>query len=197
MKIGYVRVSTTEQNTARQEVLMEQLGVERLYMEKVSGRRRDNRPELKSMLDFVREGDSVIVESFSRLARSTKDLLTIVEELDSRGVELVSQKEKFDTGSPQGKFMLTIFAALSELEVEQMAQRRDEGIAIAKAEGKYKGRQPIEIDRAILMDIHSRWYAGEITGSYAARKLEISRSTFYRKMWSLEDELGMPRKGGE
>ncbi len=195
MKIGYVRVSTLEQNTARQEDLMEKLGVERIYIEKVTGRRRDVRPELRNMMDYIREGDVVVVESLSRLARSTKDLLNIVEELAAKGVELVSQKEILDTKTPQGKFVLTVFAALSELEADQIAQRRDEGIAIAKAEGKYKGRQPIRIADELLENVHTRWYKGEITAKHAAELLGVSRRTFYRKVWEYEDERGIPRKG--
>ena len=115
MKVGYIRVSTKEQNTARQEVLMEQLGVDKVYLEKVSGKNK-NRPELKSMLEFVREGDTVVVESISRFARNTKDLLELIELLQEKKVEFISQKEAIDTTTPTGKFMLTIFGAVSELE---------------------------------------------------------------------------------
>ena len=91
LKIGYIRVSTQEQNTLRQEVLMEQLGAEQVYIDKVSGK-NTNRPELHAMLDFVRKGDVVIVESISRFARNTKDLLELVEQLTSKGVEFVSRR---------------------------------------------------------------------------------------------------------
>ena len=94
MKIGYIRVSTQEQNTMRQEVLMERLGVEQVFIDKVSGKNM-NRPELRTMLDFVRKGDVVIVESISRFARNTKDLLELVEQLTAKGVEFVSQKEVY------------------------------------------------------------------------------------------------------
>ena len=114
MKVGYVRVSTEEQNTIRQEILMAELGVEKIYIEKASGKNAD-RPELKAMMDFVRDGDIVIVESISRFARSTRDLLNLVEELTKKGVQFVSQKESIDTQTPQGKFMLTVFGAMSEL----------------------------------------------------------------------------------
>ena len=197
MKVGYVRVSTEEQNTARQDVLMEKLGVERVFTDKASGKSRVARPELEKMMGFVREGDVVIVESISRFARSTKDLLNLIEELSEKGVHFISQKENFDTTTPQGKFTLTMFAALAELERETTAQRRDEGIAAAKAAGKYKGRKPIEIDEKELAEIHGKWYKNEITTAHAIKRLGVSRNTFYRKMWQYEDEMGIPRKGGE
>ena len=110
MKIGYIRVSTQEQNTMRQEVLMEQLGVDQIYIDRSSGKNA-NCPELKTMLEFVRKGDVVMVESISRFARNTKDLLELVEQLTAKGVEFISQKEAIDTSTPTGKFMLTIFGA--------------------------------------------------------------------------------------
>ena len=112
MKIGYIRVSTAEQNEARQEVLMKELGVEQIYIDKQTGKNMD-RPELKKMMAFVREGDTVIVESISRFARNTKDLLSLVEELAAKHVEFISKKEAIDTTTPAGKFMLTVFAAIS------------------------------------------------------------------------------------
>ena len=126
MKIGYIRVSTQEQNTMRQEVLMEQLGVDQIYIDRSSGKNA-NRPELKTMLEFVRKGDVVIVESISRFARNTKDLLELVEQLTAKGVEFISQKESIDTSTPTGKFMLTIFGAVAELEREYILQRHRGG----------------------------------------------------------------------
>lgn len=196
MKVGYVRVSTDEQNTIRQEKIMEEYGVERIYIEKASGKSRAGRPELAAMMDFVREGDEVIVESISRFARSTKDLLNLVEELQKKGVHFVSQKESIDTTTPQGKFTLTIFAALAELERDTVAQRRNEGIAAAKEAGKYKGRKPIDIDEKLLEEVHALWYKNEITTAAAIKRLGASRNTFYRRMWEYEDEMGIPRKNG-
>ena len=122
MKIGYIRCSTAEQNTARQEVLMQELGVEQVYIDRMSGKSAD-RPELKRMMSFVREGDTVIVESISRFARNTKDLLELVEQLSSKQVEFVSKKEAIDTSTPTGMFMLTVFGAVAELEREYLLQR--------------------------------------------------------------------------
>jgi DNA invertase Pin-like site-specific DNA recombinase len=195
MKVGYVRVSTTEQNTARQEVMMEQLGVEKIFMDKASGRSRDARPGLEKMLDFIREGDVVVVESISRFARSTKDLLNLMSELKEKDVQFVSQKEKIDTSSPQGQFVLTVFGALAQLEADTNAQRQREGIEIAKAEGKYKGRTPIKIEAELFNEIHKKWYNDEITTQHAMKQLGLSRSTFYRRMWEYEKENGFPQKG--
>ena len=130
MKIGYIRVSTLEQNTVRQEVLMEELGVEQVFIDKMSGKNK-NRPELKKLLDFARKGDVVIVESISRFARNTRDLLDMLDQLTSIEVEFVSKKENIDTKTPTGKFMLTVFGAVAELEREYILKRQREGIEIA------------------------------------------------------------------
>lgn len=194
MKVGFIRVSTEDQNTIRQEILMKQLGVERVYIEIASGKSRTGRPQLEAMMDFVREGDVVIVESISRFARSTRDLLTLVEQLTEKGVGFVSQKESIDTNTPQGKFMLTVFGAMAELEREQTLQRQREGIAAAKAAGKYKGRKPIEIEDSLVKSVHDQWYKREITTSHAVKLLNVSSRTFYRRMWDYEDSEGIPRR---
>lgn len=194
MKVGYIRVSTEEQNTIRQEIIMKQLGVERVYMDKASGKSRDARPDLKEMMNYVREGDEVIVESISRFARSTKDLLGLVEELDAKGVRFVSQKERFDTNTPQGKFMLTMFAAMAELERETTLQRQKEGIAAAKAAGKYTGRKPIAVDQEKFLDLYARWRKNEITVAYFQKQMGMSRNTLYRRIWEYEEKMGIERK---
>lgn len=179
MKIGYIRVSTAEQNTVRQEVMMRELGVSELYIDRSSGKNTD-RPELKRMLAYVRKGDTVIVESISRFARNTRDLLELVEALAGKEVDFVSKKESIDTTTPSGKFMLTVFGAVAELEREYILQRQREGIAIAKSRGVYKGRKPIE--RADFAPVVAKWRAGEITAVEAMRRLEMKPSTFYRKV---------------
>lgn len=179
MKIGYIRVSTQEQNTARQEVLLEQLGVKMVYIDRMSGKNTD-RPELQKMLQYVRQGDIVVVESISRFARNTRDLLELVEQLTAKEVEFVSLKEAIDTSTPTGKFMLTIFGAVAELEREYILQRQREGIEIAKAQGKYAGRKPIthpDFDRVTKL-----WSRGEITAVEAMKRLNMKPSTFYRKV---------------
>ena len=178
MKIGYIRVSTQEQNTIRQEVLMASLGVDEVYIDRMSGK-NTNRPELQKMMEYVRKGDTVIVESISRFARNTRDLLELVEQLSAKGVEFISKKEAIDTTTPTGKFMLTVFGAVAELEREYILQRQREGIAIAKEQGKYKGRKPIEapeFEQAI-----AKWKSGSITAAEAMRTLHMTKTTFYRK----------------
>ena len=183
MKIGYIRISTTDQNTARQELLMEQLGVDEVYIDRMSGK-NTNRPELQKMMEYVRRGDTVIVESISRFARNTRDLLDLVEKLSAKGVEFVSKKEAIDTTTPIGKFMLTVFGAVAELEREYILQRQREGIAIAKANGIYKGRKPIQPPE--LEKIMARWQRREITAAEAIRQMGMSKSTFYRKVRDLK-----------
>ena len=158
---------------------MEELGVDKMYVDKCSGKDTD-RPELRKMMDYIREGDEVIVESFSRLARSTKDLLELVEQMEAKGVRFISKKEAVDTTTPTGRFMLTVFAGIAELERETTAIRRDEGIAIAKAEGKYKGRKPIPVGDAFFA-ITKQWIDGHITCSEAQKRLGMAPATFFRK----------------
>ncbi len=179
MKIGYIRISTLDQNTARQEVLMEALGVDEVYIDRMSGKSAD-RPEMRRMLEYVRRGDTVVVESISRFARNTRDLLELVERLTEKGVEFVSQKEAIDTTTPTGKFMLTVFGAVAELEREYILQRQREGIEIAKQQGKYRGRKPLVPPG--FQEMVARWKKGEITAAEACRRLGISKATFYRKV---------------
>ena len=183
MKIGYVRVSTEEQNTARQEIMLRELGVDELFVDRASGKNAD-RPELNRMINFVRRGDTVIVESISRFARNTRDLLDLVEQLTAKQVEFVSRKEAIDTTTPTGKFMLTVFAAVAELEREYILQRQREGIAIAKQQGKYRGRPPKaypDFER-----IAARWQKGEITAVQAMKQLGKSKTRFYERVKRLK-----------
>lgn len=157
---------------------MQELGANQVFIDRMSGKNTD-RPELKRMMTFVREGDTVIVESISRFARNTRDLLELVEQLSSKGVEFVSKKEAIDTTTPSGKFMLTIFGAVAELEREYILQRQREGIAIAKANGIYRGRRPIE--RPEFDQVVALWRAGELSAVEAMKRLDMKPSTFYRK----------------
>ena len=180
-KIGYVRCSSADQNPARQEVLLKKAGCKKVFSDMLSGKDR-NRPGLQAMLDYVREGDVLYVESISRLARSTRDLLQILDELQAREVQFISAKENIDTSTPQGKFMLTVFAALSELEREQIRQRQAEGIAIAKQQGKYQGRQPIQYDKYLFEQLYKQWEDGDITQKYMCKKLKMSPATLTRRI---------------
>ena len=176
MKVAYIRVSTEEQNEARQIEAMKDKGIEKYFKEKVSAKSM-KRPQLAAMLDFVREGDTVYIHDFSRLARSTRDLLTIVEQLDAKGVQLISNKESLDTHTPTGKLMLTMIAAINEFERENLLERQREGIAIAKKEGKYMGRKPIEIDDAVFITAYEQYKRRELTKKGLAEKLNVSRPT--------------------
>jgi len=177
MKVAYVRVSTIEQNEARQVEALEQHGVEKWFTEKVSGKNTTDRPELQSMIDFVREGDTVYIHDFSRLARSTKDLLEIVEKLNAKGVHLVSNKENIDTSTPTGKLMLTMIGAIAEFERQNMLDRQAEGIAIAKRNGAYKGRKAIDIDTDVFRAQYDRYIRREINKTELAKALKVSRPT--------------------
>ena len=188
LKVGYVRVSTIGQNTARQEVLMQELGVERVFIDRQSGK-DTSRPELQRLLEFVREGDVVVVESISRFARCTKDLLELIEQLNAKGVEFISKKESLDTSTPSGRFVLTIFGAVAQLEREYLLQRQKEGIAIAKQEGKYKGRKPLE--RPGQETVIASWRNGEITAVEAMHKLQMSKTTFYRRVQNQKMKEGV------
>lgn len=179
--IKYIRVSTQEQNTARQETDRE--AFDRVYIEKASGKNTD-RPELKAMLDYVREGDVVEVESYSRIARNTQDLLSIVEHLTKKGVGFVSQKEQIDTSTPQGRLMLTIFAGLAQFERECLLERQAEGIAIAKQEGRM-GRPEIQ-PSADFASIVKEWQEGKITAVEAMKQAGMTKATFYRKVKALK-----------
>ena len=185
VKVGYVRVSSLEQNTIRQEVLMDELGVDKIFIDKASGK-DINRPQLKDMLKYVRDGDAVIVESYSRLARSTRDLLYIVETLRDKGVEFISKKELIDTTTPAGRLMLTIFAGLYQFERECTFERQAEGIAEAKKAGKYTGRKPIEVDEKMFEKLYGEWKAGKISAVAMQKALGLTASTFYRRVKAYE-----------
>lgn len=186
MKLMYIRVSTEEQNEARQIKLAEELGIEKIFIDKQSGKDTE-RKRLKELLSFAREGDTIYCESISRIARNTKDLLNIVEDLKNRGIDFVSQKENIDTTTPQGRFILTIFGALAELERENILQRQKEGIEIAKEQGKYKGRKPKEINEEKFKRMCAEWRRGERTAVSIQREFKITAQTFYR--WVKEKNI--------
>lgn len=186
MRVAYIRCSTMEQNEARQLKIMKEQNAEKMFIDKASGKNTD-RAAFKEMMSFVRSGDMVIVESISRIARNTRDLLSIVSELTEKGVEFISLKENIDTTTtPQGRFMLTVFGALAELERENILERQREGIEIAKSEGKYKGRKPVEIDETQFKALCKRWRSGEITAT-AMNEIGLKPNTFYRRV----KELGL------
>ena len=180
MKIGYVRVSTLEQHEERQKVeLTEKAHVEKIFLDKLSGKDTD-RPQLQAMLEFAREGDTVYVSEFSRLARSTKDLLDIVQQLKEKQVQVISLKESFDTSTPAGELAMTMFAAIATFERKIMLERQREGIALAKAQGKYRGRREAK-KPADWQELVTKYKCREIsTVSELVRICGCSRPTVYK-----------------
>ena len=173
-KIAYVRVSTIEQNEARQLEGLKKYNIDKWFTEKVSAK-DTNRPQLKALLDYAREGDTVYIHDFSRIARSTKDLLSIVEQLTANGVFLVSNKEQIDTSTATGKLMLTMIGAINEFERTNLLERQREGIALAVQEGKYKGRKEVKIDN--FAAYYERYRQREFNKAQLAVELNVSRPT--------------------
>ena len=184
MVVGYARVSTKEQNEARQIRAFEELSGEKIYLDKQSGKNAE-RPQLKEMLAFIREGDVVTVESISRIARNTKDLLSIVETINAKGAQFVSRKETLDTRTPTGKFMLTVFGAMAELEREYILNRQAEGIAIAKEQHKFRGKPKMAIDEDAMKRECKKWRDGRQTATETMRRLNLKPNTFYRRVREL------------
>jgi len=177
-KVGYARVSTADQNEARQLEAFKGLNLYKIFVEKISAK-ETKRPMLRQMMEYVRDGDTVYIKDFSRLARSTKDLLDITEELSRRGVKIISLKESLDTQTPTGKLMLTLIGAIYEFERENILERQREGIAIAKNLGKFKGRKPIDRP-ADWGEVYNLYKHRTITGTEAMRRLGLKRNTFYK-----------------
>lgn len=148
MKVGYVRCSTEEQNEERQIKMMEEQNTGKIYTDKASGKNTD-RPEFKKMMEFVREGDIIVVESISRIARNTRALLSIVAQLADNGVEFVSLKENIDTSTPQGRFMLTIFGAMAELERESILERQREGLRLLKGKASTRAENQLRLTKTV------------------------------------------------
>ena len=176
MKVAYVRVSTIEQNESRQLEALEKHGIDKWFIEKISAK-DTNRPQLQAMLDFVREGDTVYIHDFSRLARSTKDLLDITDQLQQKKVNLVSNKENLDSSTATGRLMLTMIGAISEFERANLLERQREGIQIAKREGKFKGGQVKRIDDKDFDKYYEQYKSREINKGQLAAALKISRPT--------------------
>lgn len=190
MKIGYVRVSTEEQNEARQVEALNKLGVQKIYIEKKSGKNLD-RPVLQEMLDFIREGDTVYVHDLSRISRSLTDLLNLVELLQKKKVHFISNKEQVDTTTPTGRLFLSIVGAINEFERTNLLERQREGIAIAKRVGKYKGRKPRTLDH--VAELYNMWIRREKSKAEIARDYQISRPTLDRLFKEYEKSQALGR----
>lgn len=197
MNVSYIRVSTKKQNIGRQELLLNKCGIkfEKKYVDKVSGKSRENRNSLNEMIKNVKEGDAVYAESISRLARNLKDLINIIEELTNKSVRVVILKEGIDSNSSTYKLLLGIFGAIAEMERETIQERVLEGIEQCKITkrtrtGRWFGRERKKIED--LPKNFDKYYSKlkmkEITKIEMARLLGISRSTLYR--WLKLKEIG-------
>lgn len=172
--IAYVRVSTAEQNETRQKEALKKYDIDKWFIEKASGK-DTNRPRLQEMLEYIREDDTVYVEEFSRLGRSTADLLNTVQQIEDVGAKFVSLKENFDTNTPTGKLQMTMMAAIAEFERSMILERQREGIAIAKREGKYKGRKAVSVPN--IGTYYDKYMRRKGTKVSIAHELGISRTT--------------------
>lgn len=194
MKVGYVRVSDPiSQNPQRQIEMMEERGVEKIFLDRCSGKDVE-RPELKNMLEFIREDDYVYIESFSRLARSTKNLLELVEFItEKKKANLISIKESINTGTSSGRMMLTIVGAISQFEREVLLERQREGIAIARKNNKYKGRKKINYPQNWEL-VYNKYRIREITGNTAMELLNLKKTTFYKLKKEYESNIDSDEK---
>ena len=186
MIIGYARVSTQDQNLDRQLDALNKAGCERIFNEKMTGT-HSARPELQMMLMTLRAGDTLIVESFSRLSRSTKDLLDMVEKLTKLGVHLISLKEDLDTNTATGKMMLTVMSALSQFERDLIAERTKEGLKAARARGRCGGRPSLGSDKDRKQAL-AMYHANAMTNAEIASRFGVSLSTLNR--WIAKEKQG-------
>lgn len=177
--LAYIRVSTKEQNTDRQEIALAEYHIDKIFTEKISGK-DTNRPKLQEMLDYMRAGDVVYIESFSRLSRSLADLLRLVDLMKQKGVKLVSLKERIDTSTPQGELQLNIFGALYQFERECSKERQKEGIAARKAKGLKTGRPKKHELTPEFKELAEKNLAGDATVVDICKQLGIGRTVYYR-----------------
>lgn len=183
--IAYVRVSTVEQNEARQREALKAFNIDKWFVEKASGKDA-KRPILQEMLEYIREDDTVYVEEFSRLGRSTADLLATVQRIEDSGAKFVSLKENFDTKTPAGKLQMTMMAAIAEFERAMILERQREGIAIAKREGKYKGRKAVFVPN--IGEYYQKYMTRQGTKTSIATELGISRTTLDKLFKEYEND---------
>lgn len=186
VKIGYARVSTQDQNLDRQLDNLRSTGCERIFNEKMTGTKSD-RPELKTMLLTLRAGDVLVIDSFSRLSRSTKDLLDLVEKLTAMDVHLVSLKENLDTTTATGKLMLTMLSALSQFERDLIAERTIDGLKAARARGRCGGRPRLGSDKDRKQAL-AMYHANAMTNGEIAEKFGVSTRTLNR--WIKAEKQG-------
>lgn len=181
MVYGYARVSTSDQNLDRQKDALRKYGVDMLFCEKISGTKK-NRPELDDMLGRLKPGDTIVIESLSRLGRSVKNLAELMELFNKQDIRLVSLKETIDTTSPTGKLLFTILASLSQFERDVLAERTTEGLVAARARGRVGGRPKTDADamkKALALYRTGQYKISEITNLTG-----VSKSALYRAIES-------------
>ncbi len=185
MIFGYARVSTEDQNLNRQLDQLKDAGAEKIYKEKITGTKKD-RPELSKLLEYARDGDTIIITDLTRISRSTKDLISLVEELGNRGINIKSLKESWlDTTTAQGKLMFTIMAGLSQFERDLISERTKEGLKSARARGRSGGRprkSDKDIQKALKLYNSKDYTIKEIT-----EMTNISKATLYRYITDLNE----------
>lgn len=183
-KVAYIRVSSKDQNVGRQHRALLSCKIDRFFEEKISGKDM-KRPELTGMMDWVREGDTVYVESFSRLARNMLDLLKIIDTLSKKKVGFISLKEAIDTTTPAGCLQLGVFAAIYQFERECSKERQREGIDLALAEGRAYGRPKIGIDQAFT-EAYQKWRKKELKAVEAMKIAGMKKNTWYNRVKEYE-----------
>jgi len=182
--IAYIRVSAVDQNEGRQVEMMKACNIDETYIEKASGK-DTARPQLQAMIKFARSGDTIYIESFSRLARNTRDLLDLIETMTAKGIKVISLKEGLDSTTPAGKLMLTMIGAIATFERENMLERQREGIALAKADGKYKGRKAKDLP-INFAELLNQYQTRQITKTRLAELCIVSRPVLNRLMKEYE-----------
>lgn len=176
MRVSYIRCSTAEQHEERQIAALEKYGIDKWFTDKASGKNA-KREQLQAMLDYVREGDTIYIHDLSRLARSLKDLLNILQTLDDKGVTLYSNKESLDTSTATGRLMVNMIAAINQFELENLHERQREGIAEAKKRGVYKGRKKKRVAKDLWEQQYAAYMGREISKTKFAKEIGVSRPT--------------------
>jgi len=177
MNIAYARLSSNHQNDDIQYTELKNYNIEKWFNEKLNA--GEIRPQLNAMMDFIRSGDTIYVWNFSSLARSINELLTIGEQLESKGINLICINENLDTSTDSGKLMFTMIKSIKEFQRVTLLERQKDGIATAKAKGKYKGRKKITYPLN-WEEIYCKYKDRELTGTSAMELLKLKRNTFYK-----------------